>query len=57
MKKSIIISTLFTFFCLCYLAVRNGLNLPIGIALITSCISNVLNIAAAVKGDEESAKR
>lgn len=53
MKKTIIISTSITFLCLCYLAVKRGIDIPIGIALLTSGASNILNIACITKGKGE----
>lgn len=52
MKKTIVISTWITFFCLCYLAVKKGIDLPIGIALLTCAVSNVLNMMCMIKKGE-----
>lgn len=52
MKKTIVISTWITFFCLCYIAVKKGLDLPISIALLTSAASNVLNMMCLIKKGE-----
>ena len=52
MKKIIIISTWSTFFCLCYIAVKKGMDLPIGIALLTSAASNILNVLCMIRKGE-----
>lgn len=56
MKKIIIISTWITFFCLCYIAVKKGVDLLVGVAILTSAISNALNVACIMK-EEKNAKR
>lgn len=52
MVKVITISTWITFMCLCYLAVKNGLDLFTGIALITNIVSNVINMIYLLKEKE-----
>ena len=52
MVKVITISTWITFMCLCYLAVKNGLDLFTGIALITNIVSNVKNMIYLLKEKE-----
>ena len=52
MVKVIAISTWITFMCLCYLAVKNGLDLFTGIALITNIVSNVINMIYFLKEKE-----
>lgn len=53
MKKIIFITSLATFFCLCYMAVKNGMDVFIGVALLTSILSNVLNLLCIVRKDEK----
>ena len=48
--KSIIITSWVTFASLCYMAVTEGLNLILGIALLTNIISNIINIIYLKKG-------
>lgn len=55
MRKCLIVSNLLTLFLLGYYAVTKGLDEVIGIALIVSVISNVLNMICEVRhGREES---
>lgn len=54
MVKVITISTWITFMCLCYLAVKNGLDLFTGIALITNIVSNVINMIYLLKERSDS---
>lgn len=50
--KTLTYSTWITFMCLCYLAVKNGLDLFTGIALITNIVSNVINMIYLLKEKE-----
>lgn len=52
--KSIIITSWVTFACLCYMAVTEGLNLILGIALLTNIISNIINIIYLKKEEERT---
>lgn len=49
MRKSIVISNLVTLFILGYYAVAKGIDAIIGIALLISIVSNILNIIYEVK--------
>lgn len=44
MIKTITIATWITFLCICYLAIKNGINIFIGIAMLASLISGFLDI-------------
>nr|DAV83577.1 MAG TPA: hypothetical protein [Caudoviricetes sp.] len=56
MKKIIMVSTWITFFCLCYIGVKKGVDLLVGVAILTNVISNALNVACIMK-EEKNAKR
>lgn len=49
MKKVLIISNLSTLFLLSYYAVVKGLDILIGIALLVSILSNVLNTICEIR--------
>lgn len=49
MRKSIIISNLLTLFVLGYYAIAKGIDWIIGLALLISIVSNMLNIMYEVK--------
>ena len=51
MIKTITISTWVTFICLCYLAIKNGLDIFIGVAILTSALSGILDIIYMKRGD------
>ena len=51
MIKTITISTWVTFICLCYLAIKNGLDIFIGVAILTSALSGILDIIYLKRGD------
>lgn len=53
MKKIIVISNVLTLFILGYYAIKKGLDGMIAIALITSILSNILNIVCEVKSGKK----
>lgn len=54
MKKIVMVSTWITFFCLCYMAVKKGIDLLLGATILTSIISNVLNVVCIMKEEKDA---
>lgn len=48
------VSTWITFFCLCYMAVKKGIDLLLGATILTSIISNVLNVVCIMKEEKDA---
>lgn len=44
MPKTIILITWGTFGCLCYMAIANGMDKAIGVAMAVNIVSNIINM-------------
>lgn len=53
MKKSIFITNLMTLIILCFMAVKNGIDILLLIAIAISVVANGLNIACVIKEAKE----